>query len=407
MNILELRKVGKQSSKTKWYKEFCRRYDADWKTVAKWLKTEPAFEVYLKHTGYYPGKSGPGFQSLEIYSLRFPDLVGECVVCGNQTRWAPNENAWRKTCGRSCAAKECMPQKIATNIGKYGVENPSQSKVIQKKRVKTFIKRFGVDNPWKSRKVQRKSRASNLKRFGVENASQAQVIKDKKQHTSMENFGFSHWTKDPEQLAEKHTGWDEKRRGTIAENCIEKYGVRHHNQREDVKLKTKLTQLNRYGVNPGAIHNGYERKVVTDRFGKKHVVMGYETHVVAYFSRMKKVENITTKITSLPRYRYTGEDGKLHNYHPDMKIQMQTATYIVEVKSEWTLNMALDKNIRKFRVASRSCIRRGYIFAVVVYHKGKFFKAFNPKTIQDLIEAGIPVRHHQASEHTQPRSDRQ
>lgn len=110
---------------------------------------------------------------------------------------------------------------------------------------------------------------------------------------------------------------------------------------------------------------------------------------------MKNLRSIVSKTKLLPRYRYTGSDGKLHNYHPDMEVIIGEKKYVVEVKSEWTLNMDIDKNVRKFRVASRSCIRKGDKFVVIVYHGGKFLKCFNPKSISDLEAAGLPVRHHQ------------
>lgn len=64
MNIDELRRVGKRSGKQKWYKEFCKQFDADYKESARWLKTCEDFVPYIKHTDYYPGKPGPGFRPL-------------------------------------------------------------------------------------------------------------------------------------------------------------------------------------------------------------------------------------------------------------------------------------------------------------------------------------------------------
>lgn len=48
-------------------------------------------------------------------------------------------------------------------------------------------------------------------------------------------------------------------------------------------------------------------------------------------------------IKELPRYRYTGADGKLHNYHPDMLVTVGDKRSVIEIKSEWTLNLDIDK----------------------------------------------------------------
>ena len=396
MNIDELRNVGKRARKQKWYKEFCHLFDTDYKESARWLKACREFMPYLKHTGYYIGKSGPGFRDIELFTLRFPDELNECVVCGGETKWAPNDHAWRKTCSVKCAALECVPKREATSKARYGVCNPSQAEAVKRKRVKTFIKRFGVDNPRKAKSVKRKIKVAVRERYGVDNASQSDEVKAKKRATSKQRFGHEHWTKCPEHFAQYGTPWDKERMAKARATCLKLYGVDNPWKLESVQEQIRLKHFEKYGANPGAVYNGYARRVVVDRFGVRHIVQGYEDYAVKYFSKQKNVTRIVTKVRQLPRFRYTGTDKKLHNYHPDLKVVTNSTTHIIEVKSEWTLNMDLDKNIRKFRVASRSCLRKGFNFWVFVFRAGKILKVRNPKTVQDLEDAGLPVRRPQA-----------
>ncbi len=392
MNLDKLREVGKQARGQKWYKAFCKQFDTDYKESARWLKACAEFKPHIKHTGYYPGKSGPGFRDIELFTLRFPEELNECEVCGKSTKWAPNDHAWRKTCSVKCAAIECVPKRESTSNARYGVNNPSQAESVKRKRVKTFIKRFGVDNPRKAKSVKRKIVHTVRERYGVDNASQSEAVKAKKRETSIKRFGHEHWTKSPKHFAQMGQPWDEKRLAKARATCLRLYGVDNPWKLESVQEQIRLKHFEKYGANPGAVFNGYARRIIEDRFGVRHIVQGYEDFAVQYFSKQKSVVKIVTQTRQLPRFRYTGIDKKLHNYHPDLKVVTSSTMHIIEVKSEWTLNMDLDKNIRKFRVASRSCLRKGFNFWVFVFHRGKVLKVKNPKTVQDLEDAGLPVR---------------
>ena len=187
--------------------------------------------------------------------------------------------------------------------------------------------------------MKRKIKSSVRKRFGVDNASQSDVVKAKKRETSMQRFGHEHWTKCPEHFALKGTPWDEKRLAKARATCLKLYGVDNPWKLESVQEQIRLKHFEKYGANPGAIYNGYARRVTVDRFGVRHIVQGYEDYAVRYFSKQKSVAKIVTKVRLLPRFRYTGVDKKLHNYHPDLKVVTNTTTHIIEVKSEWTLNL--------------------------------------------------------------------
>lgn len=177
------------------------------------------------------------------------------------------------------------------------------------------------------------------------------------------------------------------------QTCIRKYGFDNPWKVPAIQERIQIAHLNKYGCNPGAVYNGWARKVHEDKFGKRHIVMGYEVHALKHFERKKSCHRLITGARNLPRYRYTDKDGAKHNYHPDLVVLGTHGQYVVEVKSDWTLNLDLAKNIRKFRVASKSCIRKGHTFLVMVFdpRSNQIFTAKNPTCLADLVDAGLPV----------------
>lgn len=85
-----------------------------------------------------------------------------------------------------------------TNLEKYGVENPQQSKDIQKKTQETNLKKYGFISTLQNKEIQEKTRQTNLKKYGVEHTSQNKEIYDKKRKTWEEKYGVDHPWKDAE-----------------------------------------------------------------------------------------------------------------------------------------------------------------------------------------------------------------
>jgi hypothetical protein len=96
--------------------------------------------------------------------------------------------------GKGCLL--CATNKIKkTNLAKYGVENPSQSKKVKEKSKQTNLKRYGVDSPSQSKDVKEKIKKTNLERYGVENPQQNKEIQEKTKKTNIERYGFENPSK--------------------------------------------------------------------------------------------------------------------------------------------------------------------------------------------------------------------
>ena len=135
-----------------------------------------------------------------------------------------------------------------TNIAKYGVTNPAQSKEIKEKIEQTNIKKYGCKSPFGNKIVQEKSKKTMLDRYGCESALGNKEIYAKVKATNLEKYGV----KSPSQSKEIQ----EK----IKKTNLERYGVEHTFQSNNNKEKTKKTNLERYGVEYSAQNKGIQEK---------------------------------------------------------------------------------------------------------------------------------------------------
>ena len=76
--------------------------------------------------------------------------------------------------------KQARLEKIkSSNLEKYGVEYPYQSKKIREKSTLTTLSRYGVDNPFKLEEFKEKIKKTNLDKYGVEYNTQREEVKKK------------------------------------------------------------------------------------------------------------------------------------------------------------------------------------------------------------------------------------
>lgn len=178
-----------------------------------------------------------------------------CIVCGKE--FIGN----KKTCSNECLhiqhsknnafRRSDIKEKIAnTNMDRYGVKNPMQSKIIQDKVKNTAFKKYGrncnVDVD--------KSKITMLNKYGVEHALQSDVFKKKVKETIARTGKSGHFHS-PEwnQAMLKKYGTTTPYKNDDIKNkgintLIERYGVKSPMKLDWVKDKSKQTCLSRYGV---------------------------------------------------------------------------------------------------------------------------------------------------------------
>lgn len=76
-----------------------------------------------------------------------------------------------------------------TCLEKYGVSNPSKSKVIRDKTRKTNLDKYGAEYNLCSKDFKEKSKQTCLNKYGVEFANQAQEVKDKIIKSKIDKYG--------------------------------------------------------------------------------------------------------------------------------------------------------------------------------------------------------------------------
>ena len=164
-------------------------------------KTQEQFirEASIKHNSKYD-------YSLVAYKNSHTKVEIICPIHGKF-----EQNPCNHLQGQEC--KRCgLEKKKQTSIAKYGVENPQQSQIVNKKTKQT-----------------------NLERYGHENIAQG-TKKEKIKQTNLEKYGIEHYTN----------------RNKWKQTNLERYGVEYYTNRE----QAKQTNLERFGVsNPNHVKN--------------------------------------------------------------------------------------------------------------------------------------------------------
>ena len=392
-DLTELSAFAKRNMRKKWYAEFCAIYDASGKT-ANWLKRDSGvFNEIKQYLRYTEGKSGFCANAQELFHIRNPKYVPACI-CGVQLRW--HSDGYANYC-RACGNKACVEKRVATNLKRYGVKNPSQNEEIKARRVETFIKHFGVDNPWKSKQVKQKIKETLLRKYGVEYPSQSEEFKERARNTSYEKYGATHWTKVFESSFDfnnpMHRPECVKR---IKETNLRKYGHEYAAQnanvarslqismrrvwdnpkkRKELLHKCRATKLRNHG-DPFYTGNSFKRYTVQDARGRVHKVQGYERFVIPDLDA-RGVQSI--KSSSLPLIKY----GYDQTYKPDLLTTLKSGERrLIEVKSRYILADNLSNNLKKFVAASKACKKRGLTFWLAIVEN----KRHEVKWIKDPVQ---------------------
>lgn len=75
----------------------------------------------------------------------------------------------------------------ATNLKRYGVETPFESKQILQKAIQTNLSRYGVANPAILKEIKLKTKHNNLKKYGVDYPQQLEINRAKSKKATIES----------------------------------------------------------------------------------------------------------------------------------------------------------------------------------------------------------------------------
>ena len=247
-------------------------------------------------------------------------------------------------------------QKISV-LEKYDVDTVAKLQDTKEKIMSTCLKKYGETSNLKTNETKRKIKKTNLEKYGVEYPMQSDDVKLKRQYTFNSKYGVDEITS------------SEHFKRKFKTTMLEKYGVTSALQNKDILKKCQETNMDRYGVhNPTlnssilekAQHNSFLRKEFTWKTGETSLVQGNEPIV------LKELEDdgysfneVKTSPKDMPDIWYEFE-GETKKYIPDFFIPKENL--LIEVKSDFTLNLEPAKNNAKFQAAKDA----GYNFRLEV-----------------------------------------
>jgi len=218
---------------------------------------------------------------------------------------------------------------------KISYANKKCSKKSLEKRIKTVKEKFGKSNVFQVDEIKSRTEKTNMEKYGVKSHTQAEYYRPMMEDIFLKKYGVSHPSKYPEIRNKLGPQSDEaKKRALIKREstCISKYGVRNPTMNSAILDK--------------ALKAGFKRKEYIWKTGEISLLQWYEPIILKELEDSGYVfSDILTELSDMPLINYYFE-GIEHRYYPDFYIPSKNI--IIEVKSDWTLNLEWDKNQAKF-----------------------------------------------------------
>jgi len=209
------------------------------------------------------------------------------------------------------------------------------------------------------------------------------AIKDKKSNTCMKNYGVTSWLKlrekVKESMLEKHGVEHALNSPLIKERMYNKlflkYGVDNVSKLTVVKKKKEETCFNNYGtVNPSQNKDIFKKQLLSSYkiiyYNDELFSQGtYELDFLNYCEN----KDIINLVSNGPSVKYILESNNTkHVYHADFFIE--SYNLIVEIKSKYTYEVDLEKNLMKKKYSELN----GYNFLFIINKDySKMDKIFN------------------------------
>lgn len=240
--------------------------------------------------------------------------------------------------------------KLIKNNGLYRCFNCGKEKAKL-----TMFDRYGVDNPTKSKEIVEKIQ----KKYNEKSDKEKNKIVEKQKDTMFNRYGS--WFTSTDSYKEK-----------ILNYSINKFGLTDYRSSDEFKNKVKKTLMDKYGVDYISHISHKNLKFKKARFGKK--INGFHessdltyqgTYELDFIEKYyKKVE-----IKKIDPIKYHLNENT-HYYHPDF--YLPNFNLIVEIKSSYTYNYDLERNLTKKDYS----IKNGFNFIFIIDKDYSDFKKY-------------------------------
>jgi hypothetical protein len=330
----------------------------------------------IEHSGYLPDDVKINQRCFHIISgLKEIPFCKECGI--NRVNFNNRDRDWKYLdfCSPRCGRinEETIKKYKKTNNEKFGVDNISKSQYFIDKMISINNKNYGVDWYFNSDDFKSKSIATCLKKYGFETFTKTEEFSSKLRKTFLERYGVDWYTKSKD-FIEKFKA-----------SSLERYGVEHPMLSDDVKDKVTKTMMGRYGKEwynltsefkdycfkfkekkYGSPTCGFKYKDYLLPSGKTIKIQGYENFALDILLKKYDEEDIAVTYSDIREeigvINYLmGEDDRI--YLPDIYIKSENK--IIEVKSDYTYNLELDKNLLK----KEACLSLNLKFEFWIFDK--------------------------------------
>ena len=193
------------------------------------------------------------------------------IYCKKHDVWF-EQIPYHHTAGQT-SCKECVMEKTKqTNLKKYGVKFPVQSKEILNKMKQTNLERYGCENVFQNEKIKEKSKTTMVKRYGVKYAHQNKELRKKFNNTMFERYGVENALTSTKFLDKakqsnldrfgvEHPAQSKEIYNKMMNTNLERYNVEYPFQSEAIRDKSKITNLEKYGVENPAQNLDVQNKI--------------------------------------------------------------------------------------------------------------------------------------------------
>jgi hypothetical protein len=148
---------------------------------------------------------------------------------------AKRSESTKKLHGEDCFKDKFLKKARASNLEKYGTENPNELKEIRQKIENTNLAKYGKTSYLATEECREQAKDRAMEMYGVDHFSKAFEIKKKAQETSIQRHG---------DLFQRTKKWKDK----IKSVCLDKYGVESVSRVEEFKKKQVRSLIERHGV---------------------------------------------------------------------------------------------------------------------------------------------------------------
>lgn len=217
-------------------------------------------ELYNKIIEHTCNFDIPFKQRFYLYEYKLSNLP--TCYCGNVVKFIDMRSGFRDFCSKRCMydSSKVKESRIKTCLDKWGVNNPSKSKIVKEKVKNTNLEKFGVEYPLQSPDIVEKSKNFFLNKYGVDNPSKIKEVRKKAENTMLEKFGV------------RHAMFSDDIKSNLKKYFLEKYGVDNPSKSELYRKKRKIgsdTNYIKYLDNKISLFNcnkGHNFKILSDNY---------------------------------------------------------------------------------------------------------------------------------------------